>query len=354
LRARIGRDSGAYPLARQRGFTLIEILVALAIGMIILLSLTVLLSRSSNNQQELERTVRLLESARFALDTMAEDVMHAGFYSDFNPRALGPEYQMPGPCVSSLDPQDHGWKTGEDPVEMPVPIQGLAAGSGPNCLSDRMGGTEGFMVRRAETSPTLPRSMATANNLYVQVSRCRGLPDPDPFPILVMPGPAANFTLRQPNCASLNDAVRRVLQRTYYIASCNDCANGDGIPTLRRVEFEGGVRRNVAIAEGVEDLQVEYGLDTNNDGQPDRFVTLGSNVIGGTEAVGGTAPDVWENVVAVRLHLLVRSTQASPGHVDPRTYTLGPDVTVGPLTDGFKRMVLTSTVRLHNVGGRLE
>jgi type IV pilus assembly protein PilW len=106
----------------------------------------------------------------------------------------------------------------------------------------------------------------------------------------------------------------------------------------------------MAVAEGVENLQVEYGLDTDDDGQTDAFATLGSGTITGVTAV----PNVWQNVVAVRLHLLTRSSQPTPGFTDTRTYRLGPDVTVATPADGNKRTLLTTTVRLNNVGGRRE
>jgi type IV pilus assembly protein PilW len=160
--------------------------------------------------------------------------------------------------------------------------------------------------------------------------------------------PLATFNLQRPDCATINDALRRVSQRTYYVASCNDCAANDGIPTLKRVEAINGALRTTAIAEGVENLQVEYGLDIDDDGAPDTFATLGSGVI------TGVAPNVWQNVVAVRLHVLTRNTQASAGYRDTRSYQVGPDVSLASPADGFKRTLLTTTVRLRNVAGRRE
>jgi type IV pilus assembly protein PilW len=73
---------------RSGGFTLVEILVALAVGMVILLALTVLFSRNTGNQSELERMTRQLEGARFSLDAMSEDILHAGYFGEFNPNTL--------------------------------------------------------------------------------------------------------------------------------------------------------------------------------------------------------------------------------------------------------------------------
>jgi type IV pilus assembly protein PilW len=347
---------GAVQSARRRearGFTLLEILVALALGVVILLALTILFSRNTGNQSELERTIRQLESARFSLDTLAEDVMHAGFFSDFNPDNLqvAPAYQTPNPCA--VAPENQGWDTGVTPIQMPVPIEGIAAAGAVACLANRRAGTEAIVVRRADTGATIPIAAGTNNNLYIQISRCRPGIEAQRLVAAAVPNadPEDTFSLRR--CDSdgetvlgPNDAIRRLMQRTYFVASCNDCAAGDGIPTLKRVEMIDGALRTTSIAEGVENLQVEYGLDTDGDGQPDNFVT-----VGGVDGAGG---NVWENVVSVRLHLLTRNTQATPGYADVRTYQLGPDVSVAAPADGFKRTLMTTTVRLYNVGGRRE
>lgn len=337
-----------FSVARPRGFTLVEILVALAVGMVILLALTVLFSRNTGNQSELERMTRQLEGARFSLDAMSEDIAHAGYFGEFNPNTLpiAAAYQSPDPCATALTAQ--GWNTAVSPVQIPVPIQGIAAAATVACLSDRLAGTEALVIRRADTGADMTFAGGNTTNLYLQVARC-GL-DTQRLIAAAIPAasPGATFNLRRPDCATVNDRVRRLTQRTYYIASCNDCAANDGIPTLKRVEMIDGALRTVSIAEGVENLQVEYGLDTNIDGRPDSFNTLGSGVI------NGTAPNVWQNVVAARVHLLTRSTAPTAGFVDSRTYVLGPNVTVTPTADRLKRTLMTSTVRLVNVGMRRE
>lgn len=342
----------ASPRRAARGFTLLEILIALALGVVILLALTILFSRNTGNQTELERTIRQVESARFSLDTLAEDVMHAGFFSDFNPDTLAnaPAYQTPSPCAVAL--ADLGWNTAVTPIAIPAPIQGIAAADAFACLGNRSAGTEAVVVRRADTGGTIPIDEGTNNNLYVQISRCNAGLEPQRLIVAAVPNvdPEDTFSLRrcdtEGSVVGANDAIRRLMQRTYYVATCNDCAAGDGIPTLKRVEMIDGALRTTSIAEGVENLQAEFGLDTNGDGQPDSFVTVAG--------VDGAGANVWQNVVSVRLHLLTRNTQATPGYADTRTYQLGPNVTVAAPGDGFKRTLMTTTVRLHNVGGRRE
>ena len=56
-------------------------------------------------------------------------------------------------------------------------------------------------------------------------------------------------------------------------------------------------------------------------------------------------------MTAVKLYVLVRSREPTPGYTDTQDYQVG-DTTMGPYNDAFKRHVYVSTVRLPNVAGR--
>ncbi|MBB5203614.1 type IV pilus assembly protein PilW [Inhella inkyongensis] len=330
---------------RSRGFSLVELLIAVAMGVVILLALTVMFARNSSSQGELERSLRQLENARFAVDTLSEDLMHGGYFSDFSPESLvvPPAYQTLDPCANAVTAM--GWDTDASPVKLPNPVQGVAATDlTATCLTERRTGTEAIVVTHADTGAAQPVSAASAGNLYLQMSRC----PTDVKRVVAATGPAsAPFSLQKPDCSSVNDSIRRLAQRTYYVANCNDCTAKDGIPTLKRVEFIDGARRITSIAEGVENIQFEFGYDTDNNAIPDGFETISS-----AAAKGGAY--TWDNVVSVRMHLLTRNTQTTSNYEDVRTYKLGPDVTVTKPSDGFKRNLMTVTVRLQNVGGRRE
>ncbi len=142
----------------------------------------------------------------------------------------------------------------------------------------------------------------------------------------------------------------------YFIANNNN--PGDGVPTLKRAELgANGEFSVVALVEGIENLQVEYGLDTNGDSMPDA-------VSADPGTYGGCAADPcyianWLNTVTAKIHLLSRSTEASPRYTDTKTYPLGlqaddTQLVVGPFNDGFKRHAYTETIRMNNPAGRRE
>ena len=148
-----------------------------------------------------------------------------------------------------------------------------------------------------------------------------------------------NLTQRDGNPAT----IRRYLVHVYYIRNCSDCGgDGDDVPTLARVELShGGMGTVTPIAEGIENLQLRYGIDMTDDGAPD-----------GDFVPAGSVTD-WSNVVAVELNLLARAVDPSPGYSDTKSYVLG-DVEIVEPGDAFKRRVFTSDVRAVNPSSRRE
>ena len=128
---------------------------------------------------------------------------------------------------------------------------------------------------------------------------------------------------------------------TYTIGTDDpDGAGGDDpIPALIRTV--GGNAQ--AIVPGVENLQVVYGQDTDGDNEADRYVD--ASIIGATAAA-------WENVVSVRISILVRSPEAR--NEDGIGYSMDgvvvPDGSVPADAGGrfHNRRVYTTTVSLRN------
>ena len=65
-----------------RGFSLVELMVAIAIGLILMAGLAVLFANSSQSGNEIEKSVRQIENGRYALELLNEDVSVAGYYGE--------------------------------------------------------------------------------------------------------------------------------------------------------------------------------------------------------------------------------------------------------------------------------
>ena len=64
----------------QRGFTLIELMIAMAIGLLIVIAATTIYLSTVRNQRALERKSGSLESGAFVLQMLGREIMNAGFY----------------------------------------------------------------------------------------------------------------------------------------------------------------------------------------------------------------------------------------------------------------------------------
>src|SRR5205085_9948375 len=100
--------------------------------------------------------------------------------------------------------------------------------------------------------------------------------------------------------------------------------------------------------EGVENLQMEYGFDADGDGNPDRWLDK-------PDALLGAAYADWTNVLSVRVYALVRAGDVQGGYVDgTKTFHLRPAGYTAAVDDGFRRVQLSSIVRLNNAAGQRE
>lgn len=146
------------------------------------------------------------------------------------------------------------------------------------------------------------------------------------------------FTLRQKDCSTAAP-LRKYSVRIYYISSCDLCGS-DTIPTLKILKFVDGTQTTLPLTTGIENIQFDFGIDNTDDGSPDIYTA--------TPAAGD-----WQNVMAVRVNLLARNNEPTPGYVDDKSYQLG-SLAIPAANDNYKRHAYSELVRAINPSGRRE
>lgn len=367
----------------SRGLTLIELMVAMAIGLVLVLSMLVLYVNIARNQAQLGNTGRQVENGKFALQLLQDDVRHAGFWGDYLPRyddkglATPADFPtaLPGPCLGY---STANWNAAYIRNLMAIAVQGYNAANPPSdcdtLLANRAAGTDILLVRYAENcTPGQTNCDAdTTGRLYFQSSRCTTEISGGNRFVLNTTGFNLRANITCPAVSPATDtlaAKRRFVSNIYYVRNFSVTA-GDGIPTLVRSSFNlNGTTLEYQppqpLIEGIQGLRVEYGIDNlgrnglavnydstagainRGDGVPDTYITC--------PKAGGTAcnhNDMF-HVVSARLHVLARNLETTPGHQDSKTYVLA-GTTYGPFNDGFIRRTYSTTVRLMNPAGRRE
>jgi type IV pilus assembly protein PilW len=344
---------------RQRGFSMPELLVATAIGLIMLAGMATLFVSNSKSQSEVEKANRQVENGRFGIQLLTSDLRNAGYLSEFDPTVLATPDKPPNPCTLTMD---------EVVLGLPMHVQGYddVTATTVGCLSDVKPGTDVLVVRHTATcvAGSANCDPATDAGPYFQASLCYKASElnsgntADFYAIGLDP---ALLTRHKRDCENATGGtlalIRRYLTHIYYVA--NNDKTGDGVPTLKRAELgpDGTAVAYTVFAQvnGIEDMQLEYGIDTNNDGVADLFSALPDKANGC--AVDACAAANWRNVVSIKLNLLARNLEKTANYTDTKTYTLGRDAsgnlnTTSAANDHYKRHVFQSLVGIPNVAGR--
>jgi type IV pilus assembly protein PilW len=332
----------------QSGFSLVELMVAVTIGLIILMALSGLFLSSNRASVEMRKSTQQQESGRYASQLLSEDLMMAGYLAEFDSSPLmTPAEPLPESCGKDI---------ADLLTALPLHVQGINdAATIPTCISDVKSGTDIIVVRRASTcvagvdgcaavaegAPHFQASLCTpSDGSGAELAHAINNDADYAAHHFTLSDKAADFKKRKTSCA-VGDfaAIQRYLVHIYFIANNNEA--GDGIPTLKLAELGVGGFTIKPMVDGIENMQVAYGVDNNSDGIADTYTSSPATNV------------EWRNVMSARIHLLARNTVSTPGFTDKRTYTLG-DKTIAAPGDSYKRHVFSTSVQFVNPSWRRQ
>ena len=241
----------------MRGMSIVELMVALTIGLMVLAGLASIFASSSAARTEMERTSRQLENGRFAMELLSDDLRMAGFYGELNLIGSPAPAAMGDPCSTDSTIWNavltHGVQ-GIDNATAPLPT----------CLPGTVKpNTDILVVRFANTceAGTVGCDPVVGGRPYVQVSKCDQViagPPSGPenllTPYLLGLSGTVTFSLRNKECTAAANQ-RRYIVRIYFISTDN--GKGQAIPTLKRMDLNGLTWGETALVEGIEELNLE-------------------------------------------------------------------------------------------------
>ncbi|MES2503238.1 MAG: PilW family protein [Pseudomonadota bacterium] len=172
-------------ISYQSGLSLIELMVAITIGLIITAALGALFLGINRTNQEMAKANSQIENGRFAMQLLQADIVHAGFWGDFAPQFDDLSFSavpgdvpnaVPNPCLDYATP----WTMDNVTNFIGIPVQAFAgaAPSGAGCVTDlaanRKANTDLLVVRHADTCVPGEANceVDTAGKLYFQASQC--------------------------------------------------------------------------------------------------------------------------------------------------------------------------------------
>lgn len=323
---------------RQRGFTLVEIMVALVLSLILTAGVVQIYLTTKQTYRLQESLSRIQENARYALATLSRDIRMAGYW---------------GCGTQSIDPGD----VDEDSVlnnkddyfwNFDVPIEGFEGNddgtwspSLDGSVTSPLAGSDVLTLRSVDgggatvTSDTF--AVTTPNDLeqcgIALVTNCETA-----VVFQITNDPASGSVEDATTGCAPNNAIvvadkvnyvggdiLPISTKTYYVRT----GNLSGMPGLWRRVANNAPEE---LVEGVERLEIRYGVDTDDDGRVESYVTA-------------NAVTDWAEVASINLNLLLVSVEENVITEDQTLEIAGTEET---FTDRRLRQVFSTTVGVRN------
>lgn len=344
---------------RQRGLTLVELMVAVTIGLIITAAVAQVYISSRTSYTLEEGMARVQENGRFAVEFLAYDLRMAG-YSGCNSKLAS--------TLTTNNVDDNGDNIADGAYTMTP--GGISAhrytGSGTAVTDwspalpsgfftggEVAAGTDVIVVKYGSPEDTTVSDNMIAVNANIQilpadqakldieagdvlmVSDCRKA---DIFRATSVSNSGSKKTIAHSSGNASNNLSKlygmdaqlmKLISRAYYIGP-----GTGGQPALFRAQIgrDAANPNREELVQGIEDMRFLYAEDTDGNRVPDVYRAANS-------------VSDWNNVYGVRMGVLVRTPETTPGS-DGNTYELaGTPVTK---TDNYRRHAFNTLIQLRN------
>lgn len=337
-------------LRHQHGMTLVEVMIAITISLILLAGVMQIFTSSRQTYRVQDNMARLQENGRFAINFLTRDLRMAGYTGCASKSTT--VTNIVAPPLDTAASFTGGGITGYEYTALPIALSATDTLTTSNVRP----GTDIIIIKGAAPSGATLSGNMTAVNANVQfltasvasmfvageilfISDCGSA---DIFAATnvssgagtttIAHSSAANTTVNLSKPYNTDAEIMRMENYTYYIGT--DAANNNA-PTLYRKRLVGAAMITEPLVEGVENMQILYGEDTDTDGAANKYVaadTAGLNM---------------NRIVSVRMNLLLRTAEDNLAN-PPQVYSFnGAPVTAA---DHRLRRVFSTTIKVRNKG----
>lgn len=332
---------------RQSGLSLIELMISLALAALFLLGIVVLFQQSKSSALQDEQIARMQENGRYALRVLSRELAMMNYFGGM----IDVDTSEPLQFESKLDNKNGcnaDWLLEIDtPLEFSDKDDSTDNVDDPDytCINENteiVDGTDVLAIKRVgdyaareydadgDVTGTLETGTAYffTNGSQGALYNADGSSDDCDDCEFVTVTPASSN-------------IRQYQPQIFYIRPYS--IEDDGIPSLVRETLVGDEMQAQVLVEGIEDLQIEWGMDCNDlDLTPD-YYTADPDPFD----PGSVNCNTLDKAMTARIFLLVRSLDQVTGYVNDKTYNLGGKV-IEPNNDAFYRRVYSTTVQLRN------
>jgi type IV pilus assembly protein PilW len=301
----------------QSGLSLIEIMIALLIGLFILAGIFQIFLSSKQSYRLAEGQSRIQENARFALELLGHDLRLAGYLGCSNVTATNPiviandpliaPYTQAGVAEASVITGGNNSAAGTFATPSPAlsssPLNNVLRNT--DAITVQFGEScGGFTTVALSTVNPTTAAIPAANTCGTITNGTAGVLG---TPLVISNCESAHIfrasggtTQNKDNTATATSAIGKTYpigseimlfrSYTYFIRE-----NAAGQPALYRLDNNDATTvAPVELVEGIEDMQITYGIDTDANGSANQYVD---------------SPADWTQVTSVRVVLTARSIE---------------------------------------------
>ncbi len=356
-------QKGPWNKVREKGLTLIELMVALAISSIIMTGVVQLFVGSRQADQLTAGLARVQENARFAMDMLQEELRITAFQGCVESKPglvttkdlsiVANDFDFEDLWEDSIrgytsDGLDLTIKSGQEVTDSLPGTDILSVAFAPplsqNIIADISAPTDPVVIDGNNIAANAGSLMLIADCNAASVFRATEVTGGGPFTIThttaTNSSDSLGRTFKAADGAAFTPAatVHLLQNNTYFIRN-----NPADIPSLYRLSVTGAIEE---LIQGVENFQVRYGvLDPGFilwDPSDDRMNYMTA------QEIEDSANWNFRDVRTLQLGMLIRDESNSLGTEGPETFEiLGADITLDE-ADRRMRRIFTTTIRLRN------
>lgn len=323
--------------SQQEGLTLVELMISLLLGVILSTGIVGVYLESKRNYAVEEEMARMQENGRFSINLLKRELNMAGLFGGSLEADEITAQAVSTDCAGSnwaLDASEAiEFTNNHNSSASPTTINGTTL----TCIdgNDIQPQTGVITIKRTSGEPAVKMGRGVWETNYTSSSdqkwflQITNFGDGKNWSKL----PTTTLDSLDPNDPDVIEAYWLAYTKVFYVRKFSESAS-DGIPTLCVETLEGDDMVQRCLVEGIEELQIEFGIDSDSDGVVERYTSAPSSA-------------QMSNAVIARVYLLVRSIDEMHDYTNTKTYQLG-QRTIAAKNDGYLRRVFTTTVQVRN------
>ena len=340
-----GRVFGASAVSVQRGFSMVELMVAMALSLILLGGVGQIFVSSKHTYRSQEANSRLQESGRIATTLLQRNIRPAGFQGCRSMSVVTPSVvaNAPVPAINAASVvSGHEGSSGSWSPALPTGLGTVTSGTDVITIQHASECGANLTANMASASADIQLNFPNACNFsageVLVISDCTSA---DVFRADSVSSGSGAQAIEHDNSVNTSSSLSKAYDDdadvmkfssfTYFIAT-----GGDGLPSLWRFDNTRAAAASVnpvELVSNVADMQIEYGQDSLGGDQVADFYATANNVTD------------WASVISVRISLLIQ-TLSDNITTQAQTYTYNRASVTAP--DRHLYRVFTTTISLRN------